>query len=257
MAYTRRTVLKWGMLGLASTQVACINLSPFGTRTPATSSTPTLDYGKLKVYHNDEAVLYATPTFQLLFKNFNKGDFKLHQLPTSLLGKAFASIGHVRVGSVSDRGKTPYGNAQYILLTFRAADLTATEKRLLEQMGIRETAETGSVYTNPLINHGMVQPQQAVYNAFLSLSGDFNNVFFDVAYPAGFFDDALKREQVTGMVWELPLDAEAAKRQQAAFGKARTPIKIAADGTVSYKGKTMRNLAEQVTVVDVRTREHM
>ena len=59
------------------------------------------------------------------------------------------------------------------------------------------------------------------------------------------------------MRWDIPLDAARAKQQQETLSRAKSPIKIGADGRVFYKGKPLRNLANDVTFVDIRTRDHM
>ena len=69
MAYSRRTVLKLVLGGAALGQAACINLSPFGSRKPATSRSERLDYGQLKIYYNDDVVVYLTREFHLVFKD--------------------------------------------------------------------------------------------------------------------------------------------------------------------------------------------
>ena len=162
MAYSRRTVLKLVLGSAALGQAACINLSPFGTRQPATSRSERLDYGQLKIYYNDDVVVYLTREFHLVFKDVEY-HFKFRKLPLAMLNKAFATIGNVSVGTVSDKGRLAYGNAQSITLTFRAADLTAAEKQIMASMKVREDEAGGSAYTNPLINPGIVKAKQARY----------------------------------------------------------------------------------------------
>ena len=256
MAYSRRTVLKLVLGGAALSQAACINLSPFGTRQPATSRSERLDYGQLKIYYNDDVVVYLTREFHLVFKDVEY-HFKFRKLPLAMLNKAFATIGNVSVGTVSDKGRLAYGNAQSITLTFRADDLTAAEKQIMASMKVREDEAGGSAYTNPLINHGIVKAKQARYLTFIKLSSDFNNVYLNVTSPAGFFDGALKPNLIAPMRWDIPLDAARAKQQQETLSRAKSPIKIGADGRVFYKGKLLRNLADDVTFVDIRTRDHI
>ena len=80
MAYSRRTVLKLVLGGAALSQAACINLSPFGSRKPATSRSERLDYGQLKIYYNDDVVVYLTREFHLVFKDVDDY-FKFRKLP--------------------------------------------------------------------------------------------------------------------------------------------------------------------------------
>ena len=259
MDYTRRQFVTWLTAAAALTPTACINFNPLGKSEPATSRTEPMAYDGLKVYYNDAALVYLSPSFQLLFKNVNNGRaFDFRKLPKSLLKKAYAHMQHLRIGSVSDKGRRSYGNAQYIVLTFRAEDLSAAERQLLESLKVRASEEGGSAYTNPMINHGYLQERQLAYDGYISLSGDFDNVFFDGHYPAGFFADSLRQEQTGGRWWEIPLDAVAAKRQQQLFAEAHTPISIARDGSVHYRGKPMRNLADDVQqFIDTRTRDAM
>ncbi len=89
MAYSRRTVLKLVLGSAALGQAACINLSPFGTRQPATSRSERLDYGQLKIYYNDDVVVYLTREFHLVFKDVEY-HFKFRKLPLAMLNKAFS-----------------------------------------------------------------------------------------------------------------------------------------------------------------------
>ena len=83
MAYSRRTVLKLILGGAALSQAACINLSPFGSRKPATSRSERLDYGQLKIYYNDDVVVYLTREFHLVFKDVDDR-FQFRKLPLSM-----------------------------------------------------------------------------------------------------------------------------------------------------------------------------
>lgn len=206
MDYTRRRIVTWLLAGTALTPAACIHFNPLGKSQPATSRTEPMAFDGLKVYYNDEALVYLSPSFQLVFKRVSNGRaFDFRKLPKSLLQKAYAQMQHQSIGSVSDKGRRSYGNAQYIVLTFRAEDLSTAEQQLLASLQLRATEEGGSAYTNPMINHGYLQEKQLAYDGYISLSGDFNNVFFDGRYPVGFFADGLRQQQTGGRFWDIPL----------------------------------------------------